>query len=302
MRLLLLYNPVAGGGQRCPKTFHKLLVSAGYQCDLYATDDPTWQVHASPDTVVVVAGGDGTVKEVAPRLVGTNIPLAILPIGTSNNIALVLGVFGSPTSLFRRWHEWHPQPFDVLDVTSLGETRHCFEGCGFGLFGWWMHLGKFMPDRIPCETRKQVVRQDRRFLSGVVECATSDECIVEFNGQQSAQQALLVIAANIGLLGARVPIAPGADPRDGLLDVLVATETDRGPLIDWLRRVADGEKVSSPPLEVHRAPSLRLGFARGGYHFDDEAGVWGYDGSASAPMPMEIEVAVRPGALQILAP
>jgi diacylglycerol kinase family enzyme len=302
MHLLLLYNPVAGGGQRRPEVFQKLLISAGYRCDLYATDDPAWRGKASRDTVVVIAGGDGTVKEVAHQLVGTGLPLAILPIGTSNNIALELGIFGSPSSLFRRWHDWHPQPFDVLQVTTPRETRYCFEGCGFGLFGRWMHLGQFMPDRIPSETRKQVVRQDRRFLSGVVESSTADECTIEFNDQQSTQQALLVIAANIGLMGARVPVAPAADPRDGLLDVLIATEADRVPLIHWLRAVADGQAVAPPPLEVHRAPSLRLEFARGGYHFDDEAGLWGCEGAGGECTPMAIEAVVKPGALQILAP
>src|SRR6266436_32025 len=40
-----------------------------------------------PD-LVVVAGGDGTVRRVASELVGRDIPLAIIPLGTFNNLAL----------------------------------------------------------------------------------------------------------------------------------------------------------------------------------------------------------------------
>jgi diacylglycerol kinase family enzyme len=41
---------------------------------------------AEPD-VVLVAGGDGTLREAADRLRGTNIPLALIPVGTANNFA-----------------------------------------------------------------------------------------------------------------------------------------------------------------------------------------------------------------------
>lgn len=41
-------------------------------------------------TLIVVAGGDGTVREIASALVGTEVPLAIVPLGTFNNLALSL--------------------------------------------------------------------------------------------------------------------------------------------------------------------------------------------------------------------
>ena len=44
-----------------------------------------------PD-LVVVAGGDGTIRPIASELDGTNIPLAIIPVGTFNNLALSLGL------------------------------------------------------------------------------------------------------------------------------------------------------------------------------------------------------------------
>jgi diacylglycerol kinase (ATP) len=299
---LLLYNPNAGGGQRSSEAFCKLLESAGYHCDRYATDDPDWRGLASAETLVVVAGGDGTVKEVARQLVGSEIPVAILPVGTSNNIALTLGIFGSPTSLFARWPEWRPQPFDVLGVATPHERRYCFEGCGFGLLGRWMHLGKYMPNRIPHETRKCIIRQDRKFLSGVAESVVVDECAIELNGNTLLGDYLMVVVANIALMGARVPIAPTADPCDGMLDVVLATEADRPQLIHWLRAVAADDKVPPPPLEVHRTPHVRLAFARGGYHFDDEAGLWGGENLPTERDAMTIDVAVRPGALQILRP
>ena len=41
---------------------------------------------AEPD-VVLVAGGDGTLREAAEKLRGTSVPLALIPVGTANNFA-----------------------------------------------------------------------------------------------------------------------------------------------------------------------------------------------------------------------
>ena len=42
--------------------------------------------------LVAVAGGDGTVGEVAEALLGTDVPIAILPTGTANVVAREYGI------------------------------------------------------------------------------------------------------------------------------------------------------------------------------------------------------------------
>jgi len=57
-----------------------------------------------PGDIVAVAGGDGTVGKVARRLIGSPTPIAILPLGTANNIANTLDVTGkSLKELIRSW-------------------------------------------------------------------------------------------------------------------------------------------------------------------------------------------------------
>ena len=48
--------------------------------------------HLSNRGVVVAAGGDGTLNAVASKLVGTGIPMGILPLGTFNYVARVLNI------------------------------------------------------------------------------------------------------------------------------------------------------------------------------------------------------------------
>src|ERR1700692_1251257 len=49
--------------------------------------------------LVVVAGGDGTVREVAGALVSTDMTLAIVPLGTFNNLALSLKLPADPDAI-----------------------------------------------------------------------------------------------------------------------------------------------------------------------------------------------------------
>jgi diacylglycerol kinase (ATP) len=99
-RGILVYNPTAG--QRDRRHAMRRLAQAAREEGLELLHAPTeGPGHATrivadclrerPD-VVAVCGGDGTVSEAAAALLGTDVPLAILPGGTSNVLALELEI------------------------------------------------------------------------------------------------------------------------------------------------------------------------------------------------------------------
>lgn len=97
-RIAVIYNPAAGRrGRSLLRRLLKRLREGGHEVLLRRTEAPgdaTRIARAlSPGEVDVVlaAGGDGTINEVANGLIGRDLPLAAAPMGTANVLAWELG-------------------------------------------------------------------------------------------------------------------------------------------------------------------------------------------------------------------
>jgi diacylglycerol kinase (ATP) len=81
--------------------------------------------------LVVVAGGDGTVREVAHGLEGSDKPMLIIPCGTENLLASELGFDEKVETLIKVFEESYVRPFDLGKANNL-----CFTSiAGFGFDG-----------------------------------------------------------------------------------------------------------------------------------------------------------------------
>src|SRR5262245_14210951 len=99
MKVTLIYNPTAGDDDARPTSgqLAALIREAGHQVRTQPTDEKGWSKALRKKAgLVAVAGGDGTVGKVARRLVDSGCPIAVLPMGTANNIARSLGIHGQP--------------------------------------------------------------------------------------------------------------------------------------------------------------------------------------------------------------
>ena len=89
--------------------------------------------------VVVAMGGDGIVHHVAQGLVETDAALGIIPVGTTNVIARLLGVPAKPTKAARLIVEGDAPPVTtgtarmMLTRGSVETMHHAVFACGFGL-------------------------------------------------------------------------------------------------------------------------------------------------------------------------
>lgn len=111
-RVALIYNPASGqhSARRRAAVEQALAVlhTAGVEAQAHITDTPgSATVHAQEAVrdgcdAILACGGDGTVHEVLQSLVGTDVALGVIPLGTANALAADLGLIASPANATRK--------------------------------------------------------------------------------------------------------------------------------------------------------------------------------------------------------
>ena len=94
-RALLLHNPGAGDEEHSEDKLSKLIIDHGYDCIYFSVKNKKKIDFDQDFDILVVAGGDGTVRRVAKELLTRKLidktwPIGLLPYGTANNIAKTL--------------------------------------------------------------------------------------------------------------------------------------------------------------------------------------------------------------------
>jgi diacylglycerol kinase (ATP) len=110
-RVALIYNPASGQYSARRKAAVQqvldVLRASGVEAEAFVTDTPgSATIHAGQAVrdgfdAILACGGDGTVHEVLQSLVGTDVALGVIPLGTANALASNLGLAGAPVKAAR---------------------------------------------------------------------------------------------------------------------------------------------------------------------------------------------------------
>lgn len=161
--------------------------------------------------MVVVAGGDGTVREVAHGLEGSDKPLLIVPCGTENLLANELGFDEKIKTIIKTFEAGYIRPLDLGSANGK-----CFTSiAGFGFDG-------------------QVVKRVSQQRAGHIDYLDYiwpiwrtfwsykfDAMKVEVDGEKIFDGRGLVFVGNISRYAVGLQILHYADFGDGLLDVCI---------------------------------------------------------------------------------
>ena len=282
-----------------------MLRKAGYDVVRYTTEKKDLaRLADDPGDLVVAAGGDGTVRKVATRLTGTGIPIALLPIGTANNISKSLGVSGTPQKLIESWPSADRKRFDVGVISSQWNNAHFLEAIGFGIFPQAISILNFIDDEVEYDfdDRRKKLRRDLNALKDILSRYSLQNVDVTLDGKDLSGGYVMMEAMNINFIGPNLHLAPGADPRDGYLDVVLVTGEGREEILDYLSARIEGDEAP-PRLTVHRGQSLDISWDGSQMHVDDK--VWvaeiGSD-DVSPSSPVSIKVELQNHALEFLVP
>jgi diacylglycerol kinase (ATP) len=198
---------------------------------------------------VIAVGGDGTVSEVAAAMVGTNLPLGVVPGGSTNIVARELGVPSNLVGAVRLLFSEHA--VRLIDVGTCNE--HMFlhmAGAGFDsqLFdlanpglkrrvGWVAYL--------PAAAR--ALR------------APMGEYTIDADGEVIEIRSPLVLVANgASIINPRIRLLPDIRKDDGWLDMIVVTATRPNELAGVIARLATMRLGQSPCVRHIRARKISV--------------------------------------------
>jgi diacylglycerol kinase family enzyme len=298
MRATLLHNPSAGTRKVKAAELMRLLRRAGLKPIYQSTDEKNWRsALREPTDLVIAAGGDGTVAKVAEEMRGKTAVLAILPLGSANNIATGLGIRGKPGHVIRRWAQFVPRRFDFWRCSGPWGKHVVIEGCGIGAIS---EAGANL-DAADANSlgRTEKLALARKFIRGLVRKAKPFKLKARCDGKEIKGEFPLFEALNMGIAGPGLQLVRGADPFDGKLDVLFVRPENRKAFLDWLDRGARRSWATRPSVRCRR---LRLERKRARLRLGDNQFWPEGDGSKKLGAKRYAEITRQRRTVTVLAP
>ena len=166
--------------------------------------------------LVMVCGGDGTVREVCAELAGTGVPVGIVPAGTGNLLARNLGIPLYIRAAIDVALNGQDRAIDLVEVGGDGiEDTHFMVMAGMGFDAAIM-------EGVNEDLQKRVgwVAYVFSGLKSLMFPAVRVEVSVD-GGEFTRHRARTVVVGNVGFLQAGLPLLPDAAIDDGLLDVVI---------------------------------------------------------------------------------
>jgi diacylglycerol kinase (ATP) len=263
-------NRVAAGGKTGSvwPAIEEELRSLGLSFDYRFTEAPNHATALAREAVeqayemVVAVGGDGTVNEVvnglmAPGADKAGATLGVIITGRGSDLARTIGIPSDYTEACARLASERTMTVDLGLVTfhQEGEQRQrYFVNVGGGGFDAEVahranRAPNFMGGTIPYLT--SLVTTLLAYRNKAIELILDDQ-------EPIRMVANSVVVANCQYFGGGMKVAPGADPNDGLFDVIVIGDIDKIEFLMTVPKVYDGTHITHPQVDTYRAKRVEV--------------------------------------------
>ncbi len=288
-RIAVLVNPTSGRGRGAREGAaaaarlreHGLVVDEMAGTDADAARDLAHAAVRDGYDALVAAGGDGMLHVVLQAVAGTGTPLGLVPAGSGNDFARLLGI--AP-------HD----PVAAADIVAAGHVRTVDAG---RVDGTWFAgvLSSGFDSNV--NERANAMRWPRgrsRYNIAILAELRVFRAVpftLVLDGAERSSEAMLVAVGNGSSYGGGMQVCPGALVDDGLLEVTVLGRVSKVEFLRVFPRVYKGTHVDHPAVSVHRARAVTL----------RAPDVVAYaDGERVRPLPVQIWCV--PGSLRVLVP
>ncbi len=279
-RIVLFQNPASGSIN--PESHRRVLerLEAIGDSILEVTVEPELNLAARAAEIatqdfdlVVVAGGDGTVRDVAGALVQTDITLAIIPLGTFNNLALSLKLPANPDAVCDLIEAGLTRRIDV----GIADHHHAFfEGAGVGvdaeLFpiveevkgGRFRGIGRalrlaLLHRQAPVELRfdRPVAAAYKHSSGGAASVKWRLRRFLGLKNRLRLRCSFLVVG-NGPYYGGNFNVCPGAVLDDGLFSIAVYRDFSKLELLRHFWAISGGHRRYHPKMEMFAVQRVEI--------------------------------------------
>lgn len=291
-RIIVIANPAAGQDTPVLGIMNRVFQASEYKWDLWLTkqagDGHRLAKRAIDEAadIVAVYGGDGSVREVASALVGSDVALAILPGGTANVMSVELGI----PAAFEQACQLAVSPDHDIRTVDMGKVTgegHFILRIGIGLEAAMVEgADRSLKDRIGAFAYALSAFQALQDPPLSRYTLTLDDQVVESEG-------LTCLVCNSGSIGqGTLGLGTDVSVSDGLLDIFVLRKADLGALVNVVGGVLTGGVADESNLQHWKAKKVRV-------EADPPQNVQA-DGETLEQTPVEAEV--LPGVLKVIVP
>lgn len=290
MDIAVVINPRAGAGRRRDRGAAwtaralELLAASNVRADVWMSEYPgharelARRALEAGARLVIAWGGDGTVNEVGSAVAFSSASLGIIPVGSGNGLARVLGLPRRPAAALavalggieRRIDGGECDGRLFFNVAGVGlDAQIAARFAAVGRHGFASYLLFTLRELL----RYRPVRYQ-----------------LAYDGAARPVDALLIAVANGREFGNGARIAPRAELDDGLLDLVVIEARSAWAALVDLPRLYTGTVERAPGVSIRRVREARISAETAlVYHLDGEAAVGG----------TALTVRVRPQALRV---
>lgn len=291
-KIIFIINPIAGKGKgkivesQIQQFFH----SKNYNFKTFLTEkkghatELTKQAVLTNPDIIVACGGDGTINEIAQQLIGTDINLGIIPIGSGNGLAAHLNVPKSVTKALEVILTNHNTTIDVGKINNY----YFFSNIGLG---------------IDAAVIKQYTKTEKRSFIGYATASIktiwsykSKKFEIELSdGENLNDTFYFLFCSNSNEAGYGISFSPKAKLSDGKLDLLIVKK------LNFIRQIQFSIYVILKCLEkMHQAKMLQVTQIK--FHTNQTETLVQIDGESFIFEKKTIEVSVIPNSLNVVIP
>jgi diacylglycerol kinase (ATP) len=238
-------------------------------------------------TDIIIAGGDGTVSQVAGNLLDFDLNFGVIPCGSGNGLALAAGISKQPEKALDIIFTGKPIAIDGFTING----QFACMLCGLGFDGKVAHEFAEQPKR-GLATYASLV--GKNFFS-----AKPYHFQLQSNGIKFSTDAFFISIANSNQFGNNFTIAPKALLSDGLLDVVIVKKIAKPLLLlNILRQVLAGrikkiENSLQQPVIYFQTKELKI--------INTDLALLHIDGDP-AETPAELKIKILEKSFRLISP